>query len=206
MHATKSSSFSVRDILQMPGHPTQWYHSNSDYGMPDDKRDYYEQERDKGIKEYDHSDVITGHSDIMTGHNTFQPPPYFHNDSINEHAIESTLTEDQADVTSSQLTSYPASGSSQSRDENISRESLDHVVADDVINDSCFIRHNEKPTSPDSDVIMNKRDEVEKRRKRRVLFSKQQTYELDRRFRHQKYLSAPEREALANTIGVNAHA
>lgn len=39
-----------------------------------------------------------------------------------------------------------------------------------------------------------------KKRKRRVLFSKAQTYELERRFRHQKYLSAPEREALANAI------
>ena len=44
--------------------------------------------------------------------------------------------------------------------------------------------------------------EVDKKRKRRVLFTKAQTYELDRRFSHQKYLSAPEREALANMIGL----
>ena len=42
----------------------------------------------------------------------------------------------------------------------------------------------------------------EKKRKRRVLFTKAQIYELDRRFRHQKYLSAPERESLANRIGL----
>ncbi|XP_076826025.1 uncharacterized protein LOC143471709 [Clavelina lepadiformis] len=48
--------------------------------------------------------------------------------------------------------------------------------------------------SPNSD--------ADKKRKRRVLFSKAQTFELDRRFRHQKYLSAPEREALANMIGL----
>uniref|UniRef100_A0A5S6QXT4 Homeobox domain-containing protein n=1 Tax=Trichuris muris TaxID=70415 RepID=A0A5S6QXT4_TRIMR len=36
-----------------------------------------------------------------------------------------------------------------------------------------------------------------KRRKRRILFSKSQTFELERRFRQQKYLSAPEREELA---------
>lgn len=42
--------------------------------------------------------------------------------------------------------------------------------------------------------------EQEKKRKRRVLFSKAQTYELERRFRHQRYLSAPEREALADII------
>ncbi|CAG7831548.1 unnamed protein product [Allacma fusca] len=39
-----------------------------------------------------------------------------------------------------------------------------------------------------------------KKRKRRVLFSKTQTYELERRFRQQRYLSAPEREHLASII------
>ena len=41
-----------------------------------------------------------------------------------------------------------------------------------------------------------------KKKKRRVLFSKAQTYELERRFRHQRYLSAPEREHLATTLGL----
>ncbi|XP_044025167.1 NK2 homeobox 2b isoform X2 [Siniperca chuatsi] len=36
--------------------------------------------------------------------------------------------------------------------------------------------------------------------KRRVLFSKAQTFELERRFRQQRYLSAPEREHLAGLI------
>ena len=39
-----------------------------------------------------------------------------------------------------------------------------------------------------------------KKRKRRVLFSKQQTTELERRFQEQRYLSAPERELLASSI------
>ncbi|XP_052272779.1 homeobox protein Nkx-2.2a-like isoform X5 [Dreissena polymorpha] len=42
--------------------------------------------------------------------------------------------------------------------------------------------------------------EPQKKRKRRVLFSKAQTYELERRFRQQRYLSAPEREHLASII------
>lgn len=42
--------------------------------------------------------------------------------------------------------------------------------------------------------------ETQKKRKRRVLFSKAQTYELERRFRQQRYLSAPEREHLASII------
>lgn len=41
---------------------------------------------------------------------------------------------------------------------------------------------------------------AEKRRKRRILFSKAQTFELERRFRQQRYLSAPEREHLAKVL------
>ena len=40
------------------------------------------------------------------------------------------------------------------------------------------------------------------RRKRRVLFTQAQVYELERRFKQQKYLSAPEREALAQGINL----
>ncbi|KAJ8389377.1 hypothetical protein AAFF_G00120850 [Aldrovandia affinis] len=52
---------------------------------------------------------------------------------------------------------------------------------------------NDKETSSDA-------SDSCKKRKRRVLFSKAQTYELERRFRQQRYLSAPEREHLANLI------
>ncbi|KAJ1107565.1 hypothetical protein NDU88_004955 [Pleurodeles waltl] len=38
------------------------------------------------------------------------------------------------------------------------------------------------------------------RRKRRVLFSQAQVYELEKRFEHQKYLTAPERDHLAKAI------
>lgn len=38
------------------------------------------------------------------------------------------------------------------------------------------------------------------KKKRRILFSKRQTYELERRFREQRYLSAQEREELAHSI------
>ncbi|XP_063729158.1 segmentation protein paired-like [Symsagittifera roscoffensis] len=41
-----------------------------------------------------------------------------------------------------------------------------------------------------------------KKRKRRVLFSKSQTFQLESRFRQQRYLSAPEREQLANAINL----
>ncbi len=38
------------------------------------------------------------------------------------------------------------------------------------------------------------------KRKPRILFSQSQVYELERRFRQQRYLSAPEREQLANML------
>ncbi|TRY78054.1 hypothetical protein TCAL_06481 [Tigriopus californicus] len=41
-----------------------------------------------------------------------------------------------------------------------------------------------------------------RKKKRRVLFSKAQTFELERRFRQQRYLSAPEREHLANLLNL----
>ncbi|XP_072545688.1 NK2 transcription factor related, locus 9 [Salminus brasiliensis] len=56
-------------------------------------------------------------------------------------------------------------------------------------------------TTPDSTGTSEGATEAEqKKKKRRVLFSKAQTYELERRFRQQRYLSAPEREHLARAL------
>jgi hypothetical protein len=41
---------------------------------------------------------------------------------------------------------------------------------------------------------------VSQKRRRRILFNQGQIYELERRFKQQKYLSAPERENLANAL------
>ncbi|KAM9355981.1 NK2 transcription factor related, locus 9 [Pholidichthys leucotaenia] len=55
-----------------------------------------------------------------------------------------------------------------------------------------------KPDDPlDSDPQRSK-----KAKKRRVLFSKAQTLELERRFRQQRYLSGPEREQLARLLSL----
>lgn len=45
--------------------------------------------------------------------------------------------------------------------------------------------------------------QTSKKRKRRILFSKHQTYELEKRFRQQRYLSAHERENLAHIINLS---
>lgn len=52
-------------------------------------------------------------------------------------------------------------------------------------------------SSPDSEP-----DKSKKSKKRRVLFSKAQTLELERRFRQQRYLSGPEREQLARLLSL----
>ncbi|KAG3261118.1 homeobox protein Nkx-2.8 [Ictidomys tridecemlineatus] len=51
-----------------------------------------------------------------------------------------------------------------------------------------------------SSQLTSRGSDAEKRKKRRVLFSKAQTLELERRFRQQRYLSAPEREQLARLL------
>ncbi|XP_028983445.1 homeobox protein Nkx-2.5-like [Betta splendens] len=51
---------------------------------------------------------------------------------------------------------------------------------------------------PDSDKPANKQQRT--RRKPRVLFSQAQVFELERRFKQQRYLSAPEREHLASSL------
>lgn len=71
----------------------------------------------------------------------------------------------------------------------------------------CSTCDQEEPENEAQDEDANtKRDdssETPKKRKRRVLFSKAQTYELERRFRQQRYLSAPEREQLARIINLS---
>ncbi|XP_022826702.1 homeobox protein Nkx-2.2-like isoform X1 [Spodoptera litura] len=68
----------------------------------------------------------------------------------------------------------------------------DHDDEHDIDHDD---EHDHEPTvNPGSESLAHKK------RKRRVLFSKAQTYELERRFRQQRYLSAPEREHLASLI------
>ncbi len=57
-------------------------------------------------------------------------------------------------------------------------------------------------SSSSSAFIMN--TNTNKKRKRRILFTKQQTCELERRFKLQKYLSAPERENMSRSLGLSA--
>lgn len=71
------------------------------------------------------------------------------------------------------------------------QESIDgSLCSKDDINDE------KSPTSGDA----KENGATQKKKKRRVLFSKAQTFELEKRFRQQRYLSAPEREHLASIL------
>ncbi|XP_017277017.1 NK2 transcription factor related, locus 9 [Kryptolebias marmoratus] len=57
-------------------------------------------------------------------------------------------------------------------------------------------------TKPDESPLDSEPERSRKSKKRRVLFSKAQTLELERRFRLQRYLSGPEREQLARLLSL----
>ncbi|XP_051155415.1 homeobox protein Nkx-2.5-like [Leptopilina boulardi] len=67
--------------------------------------------------------------------------------------------------------------------------------------------YHESPVVEEGNVVTSSRTELRKnqsgkrtKRKPRVLFSQTQVYELEQRFKHQRYLSAPEREMLAQNL------
>ena len=73
------------------------------------------------------------------------------------------------------------------------------MVADDTSSDcekSDSSAVKKEPSSGECANMIKQRQ----RRKPRVLFSQQQVFELERRFKQQRYLSAPEREQLANML------
>lgn len=78
-------------------------------------------------------------------------------------------------------------------------DSLDDVSYVDMEDDE-----GEEDIDPcdDNDKLTHSNGGPIKKKKRRVLFSKAQTYELERRFRQQRYLSAPEREHLASMLNL----
>ena len=83
-----------------------------------------------------------------------------------------------------------------------SDDELDHEIdieedGDEIMEDDDDDNNNNDKNSSGTNPNGNT---MSKKRKRRVLFSKAQTFELERRFRQQRYLSAPEREHLASCI------
>ncbi|XP_058803793.1 homeobox protein Nkx-2.5-like [Phymastichus coffea] len=71
--------------------------------------------------------------------------------------------------------------------------------------------YQDPPLPEDGDLVTSSRTELRKsqsckrtKRKPRVLFSQTQVYELEQRFKQQRYLSAPERELLAQALKLSS--
>lgn len=75
------------------------------------------------------------------------------------------------------------------------------MVGDDDESEKSESSIKKEPGSISGDCQLNK---ARQRRKPRVLFSQQQVFELERRFKQQRYLSAPEREQLANMLKLSS--
>ncbi|XP_055855356.1 homeobox protein vnd [Episyrphus balteatus] len=95
-----------------------------------------------------------------------------------------------ADESTDQLQnlSNPNATINKNSDDSIIEDGIDEEIIDDENDQDSSGGAGQDPSVP------------HKKRKRRVLFTKSQTYELERRFRQQKYLTAPEREHLASLI------
>lgn len=87
---------------------------------------------------------------------------------------------------------------SYSESNEIANEDEDNVSIEDMESDDTMGRGGFNGSAP----LKGSHLLEPKKRKRRILFSKTQTFELERRFRQQRYLSAPEREHLASIIGL----
>uniref|UniRef100_UPI00358E49AD homeobox protein Nkx-2.5-like isoform X2 n=1 Tax=Myxine glutinosa TaxID=7769 RepID=UPI00358E49AD len=87
---------------------------------------------------------------------------------------------------------FGSPGALQSCDSNPEEES----PGDPDESNTCLLRKSERPKKPSSPGE-ERPSRPRQRRKPRVLFSQAQVFELERRFKQQRYLSAPEREHLA---------
>ncbi|KAM9324824.1 homeobox protein Nkx-2.3 [Gastrophryne carolinensis] len=72
-------------------------------------------------------------------------------------------------------------------------EEDDESLLGEPAHQACYLKKEERSEETD-------RPKARSRRKPRVLFSQAQVFELERRFKQQRYLSAPEREHLASSL------
>ncbi|CAG9100785.1 unnamed protein product [Plutella xylostella] len=126
------------------------------------------------------------------------PPPHYAHDylrhhqpwlALDHHDTSGILGQQASPDSTSRASEVSYVGVSASSPPGTSREEYEEHELEHDVDDE------DDKEQPPGDPSM-----VHKKRKRRVLFSKAQTYELERRFRQQRYLSAPEREHLASLI------
>lgn len=125
--------------------------------------------------------------------------------SANSNQVSPEIDPPKSDVKYTTLTSVASSASSQSvaqpKLEKYNDISSPQIPESDDLSVDGSIESLDDDNDQQTGVPL-RASSNDKKRKRRVLFTKSQTFELERRFRQQRYLSAPEREHLANMINL----
>lgn len=145
------------------------------------------------------------HLDTNAGHLIKDDQQQHPSRHLNEDAFPDSSNMLEDDENSSDLDVFNASQSSVNMREDINDQEDLLSDSDDDGEDHRLEQKNNDSSSSLYDRAIHQQPNLNmnsnsKKRKRRVLFSKAQTYELERRFRQQRYLSAPEREHLASLI------
>ncbi|XP_074659732.1 uncharacterized protein LOC141912368 [Tubulanus polymorphus] len=215
MNTMKANSFSMKDILDMPD-TKDGIVRGLDSRLPQLSHDQLPR-----TSYYDPTNAYARWLQAATAESVHPPPPY------SEHANSSVVADLQeapdsvyshcqglvqlASPSSSAASSTPTCNNGISSPPPCPKTPQSPTpghtelhMPDNHDNNNCDDK-SEDDLDDDDDSVDKKDDgtgsnETPKKRKRRVLFTKAQTYELERRFRQQRYLSAPEREHLASII------
>lgn len=100
----------------------------------------------------------------------------------------------------SEIKPSSSSKEEETQDEEDDNDELESLNQDDFSNTD---DNEQEYTDSKNDSLNSTPGVLSKKRKRRILFTKHQTYELEKRFRQQRYLSAHERENLASIINLS---
>lgn len=142
------------------------------------------------------------HMTTSPSHLTTSPPPSTTSSASTEHALSLANIKQECPVLQPPQPRHPGDDALSTSSPAESPLGDDVHLTDDEDDDrdsKCGDTGSEKGNADSTDIKADG-DAPPKKKKRRVLFSKAQTYELERRFRQQRYLSAPEREHLASII------
>ena len=196
------SKFSVEDILKQNtdnnnnNNTSNWQNSKSNETNLNLIKNFY----DKFLFE---------HQNQLSKPNMWLQPPFAINNKLDSSRLVKKKDENEInnDLGNNDDDDVDENNSQNSNDEideeNYHNEGEDGDEGDD---DECF-DDDYDTNETKQDLLMSSNGSVPnstgKKRKRRILFTKHQTYELEKRFRQQRYLSAHERENLANFINLS---
>ncbi|KRY13819.1 Homeobox protein Nkx-2.2a [Trichinella patagoniensis] len=128
---------------------------------------------------------------------------FYHYRHLSPSSLTDTYLLDQPfhQITADKSTRSPIHRQASAKLDSPNPDSKQQNSANNITTDEKHIQNgSELSDKPEPVTAKKQTTSSTKKRKRRILFSKSQTVELERRFRQQRYLSAPERELLAQQI------